>query len=144
MKIPDANILLYVYIPSFEQHRAAKKWFETMLSEGNETIGLSWQIITAFIRIGTNPRVFSVPFKVREAVKKLEELFEHPLIEIVSPGRKHWQIFSEILEKEQVTANLVMDAHLAALTIERGAVLATTDRDFARFSKLKTTNPLLD
>ena len=142
MKIPDANILLYAYITSFEQHYNAKTWLEMTLSEGNEMIGLSWQVITAFIRIGTNPRVFSVLFKVKEAIEKLEELFEHPLVEIVSPGAKHWEIFSEILEKEQVTANLVMDAHLAALAIEHGAVLATTDRDFARFSKLKVINPL--
>lgn len=142
MKILDANILLYAYIPSYEQHQAAKKWLETMLSEGNEIIGLSWQIITAFIRIGTNPKVFNVPFKVEDAITNLGELFEHPLVEIILPTAKHWDIFSEILEKEQITANLVMDAHLAALAIEHGAILVTTDRDFARFSKAKTINPL--
>lgn len=142
MKILDANLLLYAYIPSYEQHQAAKRWLETTLSEGNEAIGLSWQVITAFIRIGTNPRVFTVPFKISEVTAKLAELFEHPLIEIVSPTSVHWEIFAEILETEQVTANLVMDAHLAALAIEHGATLATTDRDFARFSKLKKVNPL--
>lgn len=144
MKILDANLLLYAYIPSYEQHNDAKKWLETSLSEGNEVIGLSWQIITAFIRIGTNPRVFSVPFKIKDAIANLAEFFEHPLVEIVLPTAAHWNIFSEILEKEQITANLVMDAHLAALTIEHGAMLVTTDRDFARFSKLKTINPLTE
>jgi predicted nucleic acid-binding protein len=41
----------------------------------------------------------------------------------------------------QVTGPLVMDAFLAALAIENGATLVTTDRDFARFPKLKVTNP---
>ena len=142
MKILDANLLLYAYIRSYEQHQEAKKWLETMLSDENEIIGLSWQVITAFIRIGTNPRVFKIPFKIQEAIANLTELFEHPLVEIVLPTAVHWNIFSEILDKEQITANLVMDAHLAALAIEHGAILATTDRDFARFSKLKTVNPL--
>ena len=142
MKILDANLLLYAYIRSYEQHQEAKKWLETMLSDENEIIGLSWQVITAFIRIGTNPRVFKIPFKIQEGIANLTELFEHPLVEIVLPTAVHWNIFSEILDKEQITANLVMDAHLAALAIEHGAILATTDRDFARFSKLKTVNPL--
>jgi uncharacterized protein len=37
-----------------------------------------------------------------------------------------------------------MDAHLAALTMEHGATLATTDRDFARFPGLRTIDPTVD
>ncbi len=42
----------------------------------------------------------------------------------------------------QTKAALMMDAHLAALAIEHGATLATTDRDFLKFSNLKMINPL--
>jgi hypothetical protein len=35
------------------------------------------------------------------------------------------------------------DAQLAALTIEYGGVLHTTDRDFARFPGLRWVNPLV-
>jgi predicted nucleic acid-binding protein len=37
---------------------------------------------------------------------------------------------------------MVMDAAIAALAIEHGATLCTTDRDFARFTGLKWRNPL--
>ena len=37
-----------------------------------------------------------------------------------------------------------MDAHLAALALEHGASIATTDRDFARFPNLAVTNPIRD
>jgi predicted nucleic acid-binding protein len=35
-----------------------------------------------------------------------------------------------------------MDAVLAAIAVENGATLCTTDRDFARFPGLAWTNPL--
>jgi len=41
-----------------------------------------------------------------------------------------------------VNGNLVPDAHLAALAIEHGLTLCSTDGDFARFSALKWFNPL--
>ena len=37
---------------------------------------------------------------------------------------------------------MVMDAHLAALALEHGARIATTDRDFTRFPGLKILNPI--
>ena len=37
---------------------------------------------------------------------------------------------------------MVMDAHLAALAMEHGARIATTDRDFARFADVEILNPL--
>ncbi len=67
---------------------------------------------------------------------------ERPQAVILSPGERHWQIFSELLIAGQATGPLVMDAHLAALAIEHGCVLATTDRDFARFPGLNTCDPL--
>jgi uncharacterized protein len=38
--------------------------------------------------------------------------------------------------------NLTSDAHLAALAIERGAVLCSADNDFSRFPRLRWSNPL--
>jgi uncharacterized protein len=47
-----------------------------------------------------------------------------------------------MLVEGQVTGPLVTDAEIAALTIEYGGVLHTTDRDFARFPGLRWVNPL--
>jgi predicted nucleic acid-binding protein len=41
-----------------------------------------------------------------------------------------------------IDANLVHDAHLAALAIEHGLTLCSTDGDFARFPGLRWINPL--
>ncbi len=42
----------------------------------------------------------------------------------------------------QAPGPLVTDAQLAALTMEYGGILYTTDRDFSRFPGLRWKNPL--
>jgi len=142
VKTPDANLLIYAYNEKAEQHERAKQWLEKTLSSP-ELFGLSWQVITAFLRISTNARVFSLPFDLPEAIEIVEEWLAQPQVKILLPTEKHWKIFSNLIVEGQTNGALMMDAHLAALAIEHGATLATTDRDFVRFSKLKTTNPLL-
>ena len=141
MKITDANLLLYAYNESAPPHEAAKDWLEKCLSSP-EIFGLSWQIITAFLRISTNPKSFPLPFTSGEAIEIVNDWLAQPQVRIILPTEKHWTIFSGLIVEGQTSGAMMMDAHLAALAIEHGATLATTDRDFVRFSKLKTVNPL--
>ena len=142
MKTSDANLLLYAYNEDAEQHEKAKQWLEEKLSSP-ELFGLSWQVITAFLRISTNPRAFPLPFTLKEAIEIVEDWLAQPQVKILLPTEKHWKIYSNLILEGQTNGAMMMDAHLAALAIEHGATLATTDRDFVRFSKLKTINPLL-
>jgi toxin-antitoxin system PIN domain toxin len=141
VKTSDANLLLYAYNESAEQHGRAKLWLEEKLSSP-ELFGLGWQVITAFLRISTNPRAFPLPFTLKEAIEIVEDWLAQPQVKILLPTDKHWKIFSNLIVEGQTNGAMMMDAHLAALAIEHGATLATTDRDFVRFSKLKTINPL--
>ena len=141
MKTPDANLLIYAYDENSEHHKRAKQWLEKKLSSP-ELFGLSWQVIAAFLRISTNLRIFTLPFTLSEAIEIVHEWLARPQVKILVPTEKHWQIFSSLILEGQTNGAMMMDAHLAALAIEHGAVLATTDRDFARFSKVKTINPL--
>jgi uncharacterized protein len=141
MKVPDANLIIYAYNDSAEQHEQAKKWLEECFSSP-EIFGLSWQVITAFLRISTSPKLFPFPYSRSEAIKIVEDWLAQPQVKILAPTERHWQIFSDLIIEGQTQGAMIMDAHLAALAIEHGAVLATTDRDFARFSKVKTINPL--
>ncbi|MCY7376099.1 MAG: type II toxin-antitoxin system VapC family toxin [Pyrinomonadaceae bacterium] len=141
MKAADANLLLYAYNESAPQHERAKEWLEERFSSP-EIFGLSWQVITAFLRISTNPKLFPLPFTLSEAIEIVEDWLAQPQVRILMPTDKHWEIFTNLIIEGQTIGAMMMDAHLAALAIEHGAILATTDRDFARFSKLKTVNPL--
>ena len=137
----DANVLLYAYNKDSEFYAAASGWLESYL-DGPRPLGLSWHILTAFLRISTNPRLFLVPQTADEASNIVSELLMHPNVHVLLPTAYHWKVFRSLIREGQVTGPLVMDAHLAALAVEHDARLATTDRDFARFPRLDFFNPL--
>jgi uncharacterized protein len=141
MITPDANIILYAYNEDAPKHSEAKKWFEEQISS-SASFGLSWQVITAFLRISTNPKAFPQPFDLQEAIEIVDEWLALSNIEILTPTANHWTIFQKLIIEGQTKAALMMDAHLAALAIEHDATLATTDVDFQKFSSLKTIYPL--
>lgn len=141
MILPDANLLLYAYNEDAPQHGAAKAWVEDSFSNP-EVFGLSWQVITAFIRISTNPNAFPIPFTPKEATDIVDEWLIQPQVRIFVPTENHWRILGTLLLKEQISGPLVLDAHLATLAVEHGATVATTDRDFRRFPTVKVIYPL--
>ena len=141
MIVLDANILLYAYDSASREHRKARNWVEQTFS-GSEPVGLPWQTVTAFLRIITNTKLAGDRFTLNEAVDLVERWFEQPNVRLLAPGENHWPFLRQMLVDGQAHGPLVSDAHLAALTIEYGGVLHSTDRDFTRFPGLRWTNPL--
>jgi toxin-antitoxin system PIN domain toxin len=139
--VVDANLLLYAYNPSAAEHERARDWVEDTFSSG-EIIGLPWSTVLAFLRIGTNPRAFPRPLTISEAATIVSEWLALPGVRIPEPGDRHWSILAPLLAGARVRGPLVSDAHLAALAIEHGATLYTTDGDFARFPRLRWVNPV--
>ncbi|PYX73846.1 MAG: PIN domain nuclease [Acidobacteria bacterium] len=141
MIVLDANILLYAYDSASSHHSKARAWVERVFSAA-APIGLPWQTVTAFLRIMTNPRLPGERFSTQEAVQVVDRWLEQPNVRLLAPGDDHWPLFRQMIVEGQASGPLITDAHLAALTIEYGGVLHTTDRDFARFPGLRWTNPL--
>jgi len=137
----DANLLLYAYDDSSPRHEAAKHWWERRLSSPG-SVRLAWSTILAFVRIGTHPRVFQRPLSVDEACSHVDSWLERPMVDLLEPGARHWEILKRLLVEARAAGNLVTDAHLAALAIEHGAELMSSDRDFARFPRLLWRDPL--
>jgi predicted nucleic acid-binding protein len=67
-----------------------------------------------------------------------------PAAGILEPGERHWDILRALLREGQSSGGLVIDAVLAAIAIEHGATICSTDRDFARFPGVKWINPIAD
>ena len=139
----DANVLLYAEDSLSPYHDTAREWWDAQLS-GMSPVCLCWTVLTAFIRIGTNRRVFERPLSLKDAIQRVQSWIDHPCTRLIHPTERHWQVLQELLEQGQAAGNLVSDAHLAALAIEHGCQLYSTDSDFARFPKLKWRNPLKD
>lgn len=141
MILVDANLLVYAHVGSFPQHEDARGWLDTQLN-GNASVGLPWHSLLAFLRITTNPRVFQKPEPMVEAWRQVEAWLDCEVTWIPEPTERHRAVVGTLLATAGTQANLVPDAHLAALAIEHGLVLCSTDGDFARFADLRWENPL--
>lgn len=141
MILVDANLILYAEDSLSPFHRQAQQWWDQQLS-GSGPVGLCWPVLTAFLRIATNPRLHQRPLTANEAIEKVQSWLNQPCVRLLEAGPAHWEIFKSILEEVRVTGNLVSDAHLAALAIGFGADLCSTDSDFAKFPRLRWRNPL--
>jgi hypothetical protein len=92
--------------------------------------------------VSTNPHLRRGAPTLDEAIAIVAGWLERPNVTLLNPGERHWEILRELMTKGQARGTLVTDAHLAALAVEHGCTLATTDRDFARFPGLNFFNPL--
>jgi len=137
----DANLLVYANNRSFSQHERARTWLDARLN-GGAPVGLPWPSLLAFVRLMSNPRVLERPRSVPDAWGQAEAWLECPAAWIPLPIDRHREVLGELLRGTGTEANLVSDAHLAALAIEHGLTLCSTDGDFARFAGLRWENPL--
>lgn len=138
--IVDANVLLYAVDSASPYHARAAAWLTDALT-GDVRVGLPWQTIGAFLRIGTHPRVLASPMTAADAQRYVDTWLDLETV-WVPPATEHTaRIYSELARKHQVTGNLVPDAQLAALAIEHGVAIVSGDTDFARFSEVRWVNP---
>jgi len=141
VRLLDANLLLYAVDARSPRHSAARAWVEAQLG-GTETIGFSWMVLLAFLRLSTSPRVFAQPLTEDRALDVIDAWLAQPCATVVHPGNRHAATLRRLLRPLGTAGNLVSDAHLAALAIEHDAMLCSCDTDFARFAGLRWIDPL--
>ena len=141
MILIDANLLIYATNKDAPHHRKARLWLEKALS-GSESVGFSWGVILAFLRITTRPGILSKPLEIDQALVYVDEWLDQPVAEVLSPGPRHWPIIRNLLSTAGTLGNLTSDAHLAAIAIENGAKVYSADYDFQRFQSIQHVNPL--
>lgn len=141
MILVDANLLLYAANSAAPEHDACRDWLDARLN-GTAKVGLPWPALLAFARLASNASVFRSPLTPREAWAQVEDWLSASPAWTPLPGDRHAAIMREVLEAPGMTSRLVPDAHMAALAIEHGLTLCSTDGDFARFPGLKWQNPL--
>ena len=141
MSLVDANILIYAANRASPDHDAARTWLDERLS-GTARVGLPWPSLLAFVRIASNPGIVQRPVTPSAAWRQVQAWFGSEAAWIPLPGSRHIEVFEQLLQRRFMTSRLVPDAHLAALAIEHGLTLCSSDGDFAKFPGLKWENPL--
>jgi len=128
-------------VQSFSQHARARAWLDSRLN-GSAQVGLPWPSLLGFLRLVTNRRVFERPASTADAWGQVDAWLNCDVAWIPQPTDQHREVLGQLLSKVNVSANLIPDAHLAALAIEHGLTLCSTDGDFARFPDLRWQDPL--
>lgn len=137
----DANLLLYAVHEGAPQHEPAVEWMTEQMN-GSKRVGFPWQSLAAFLRISTHPRAFQHPLAPTTAWERIADWLSAPVAWVPQPGPEHARILGELVTTYEVAGNLVPDAQLAALALEHGVPVYSTDTDFARFKELSWIDPL--
>jgi hypothetical protein len=135
MDLPDVNVLIYAHRPELKSHTLCRHWLETRLNEVS-SVAMSELVMSAFLRLVTNRKIFKTPTPLVEALQFIEVIRESDNCIIVVPGTRHWEIFASLCRVIDAKGNDIPDAYLAALAIESDCRWVTLDRGFARFPGL--------
>jgi uncharacterized protein len=137
----DVNILVYASISASRQHAAAREWLDRQLS-GSPPVGLPWTSVIGYLRIITDARISRPPVPMATAWQRMSAWLAADCAFIPQPTERHAEVLEKLLALPGIQGKLVPDAHLAALAIEHGLTLYSTDSDFARFPGLNWRDPL--
>lgn len=140
MRVVDANVLIYAVNEDAQHHNASRRWLDDALG-GNDTVGLSWLVLLAFVRLSTKRVLFENPLGIDEALDQVQAWIAAPGGVVIGPGPAHADLLRRTLVDAGVGVNLVNDAHLAALALEHHADVVSYDNDFARFAGVRWHTP---
>lgn len=141
MQLLDVNVVVHAFRKDLPDHDRYARWMEKLVN-GDRPFGVPDLVLSGFLRIVTHPRIFSSPSSLDEALGFAEQLCGSDSYVKISPGARHWDIFSSLCRTTKARGNLVPDAYLAALAIESGSQWITDDRDYGRFPELRWRHPL--
>jgi toxin-antitoxin system PIN domain toxin len=139
--LPDVNVLIYAHRSDYDDHEAYAGWLSA-LATGEARFGCSESVLSGFVRIVTNRKIFPTPTPIDVALDFCDAIRAAPTCVLVRPGPTHWSVFDRLCRESGARGKLVADAYHAALAIEHGCEWVTTDSDFARFRGLRWSHPL--
>ncbi len=139
----DSNILLYAKMDAMPEHAVVSSWLVNEVRDNKNTLYVCETSILSFLRIATNPKVFTPTLPTSDAAKFIESFLACSNVNLLHTSPSHYLEVVDLMDKFGMLGNLVMDAHLAVFALGIGATLVTRDKDFTKIPYLKILNPLL-
>jgi len=139
----DTNVLVYAHRQDSPFHKPAARRLQE-LAEGLTPWALPWPCLHEFYSVVTHPRIYSPPSSIDQAIDQISAWLEAPSAVPVSEGPAYWSGLAGLLSDGKITGPAVHDARIAAMCLANGVrELWSADRDFSRFPRLRTVNPLV-
>lgn len=141
MIVLDINVLVYAHRADEPLHARHAAWLQDLV-QSTARFAIPTVVATGFVRIVTHPRIYDPPTPLPRALRFMEALRDRPNHVPVEPGPGHWAIFRRLCTAANLHGADISDAHIAAICLEAGAELVSTDRGFGRFPELRWREPI--
>lgn len=142
MKAVDTNILVYAHREDSPLHERALA-VVVELANGSARWAIPWPCVHEFVAIVTHPRIYDPPSPTDLALAAIGQWLDSPMCEAIGEGPGYFDLLEEMLTAGEIAGAKVHDARVAAICLHHGvSELLSCDRDFSRFSRLRTRNPM--
>ena len=95
MRCVDTNVLVYAYRSDLPEHGDYRQMLELWAND-DEPLGVPDLVLSGFVRIMTNRRVFREPTDSNEVWAAVQALREAPAVVALRPGDRHWVLFRQL------------------------------------------------
>lgn len=140
MLVLDVNVVLAAHRDDHPHHPLVRPWFDDLIDR-EQDFAVPALVWGSFLRIATNRRIFKVPTPRDDAFAFVEATWRQRAHVAIGPGPRHLALVRTLCEEGDATGDLVPDAVLGAIAVEHGAVVASLDRDMARFPSIDQVRP---
>jgi uncharacterized protein len=137
----DVNVLVYAHRADLPEHLNYRPLLER-LANNDEPLGLPDLVLSGFVRVVTNRRIFTEPTSPNETWEAVDSLLAAPAVMQLQAGERHWTLFRQLAQDIDARGNDIADAYLAAYALENNATWVSADRGFTRFDRLRWSHPL--
>lgn len=140
MRAVDVNVLLIAADRGAPNNDQAYELLRK-LAVDSRGLGLFSTVITGFLRIATDRRIYTKPKEPAAALTFIDGLLQSPTTTVINPSQRHWQIFHDLIAEHRPRGSDITDYWLAAAAIETNAEWVSYDRGFAKFKNLRWIHP---
>jgi toxin-antitoxin system PIN domain toxin len=138
MLLMDTNILIYANRHDAERHAEYREWMLGLIN-GPEPYAVSDFAVAGMVKVITDRRIYKeTAATIEEALAFAAAIREQPHALVVNPGVRFWSIFTDLCRTVGASGKLVPDVVLAALAVEHGCEVVTADKDFRRFTGVRS------
>ena len=118
--LPDLNVWLALATPDHAHHQQALTYWEQQAAEE-----VLFCTVTALglVRLVSQPKVMDSAVRSAQAASALlKALCQQPSVCMAAPASDGWDVFHQLMGKQNLPARLCTDTYLAALAISNGSL----------------------
>lgn len=138
----DTDILVHAHRGDASLHPEASECVR-QLAESPAVWTICFHTLVEFYGIVTHPKIWDFPSTPEQASDQISAWRGSPSLRVLTESTSEVEALTNLAIQSKIVGPMIHDARIASCCLEHGvSELWTVDRDFSRFSRLRTKNPL--